>query len=266
MLIYGFITVAAGFVLWQIYVHTKNKNKEEEYELEKTKNEDEHKIKESEQKNNRYESMLDDMQAKQNEFFGMLMENQRQSDERLNNIITEMINTLKQPHVLTVEENKRMTRIDEEIDLFLEKTLVACDASRVSLVKYHNGGNDMLGNSILKMSMSNERCAAGVIHIMGAFQNQLRSFSTFLMRELNEKGMCFIEDIENIKNIDTSIYQYLKQIGVRAQYSIAIKSTKTETVIGYLSIEYANNEHINIDQVKHCLEDKKLKIEALLNL
>lgn len=210
--------------------------------------------------------MLDDMQTKQNEFFKMLMENQKKSDERLNKIIDEIIKSIKQPHVLTVEENKRMTRIDEEIDLFLEKTLVACDASRVCLVKYHNGGNDMLGNSILKMSMSNEKCAAGVIHIIGSFQNQLRSFSTFLIKELNSKGICFIEDVENINGIDNSIYQYLKQVGIRAQYCVAIKDIRTDTVIGYLSIEFAHNDHINIEQVKHCLEDKKLKIEALLNL
>ena len=159
-----------------------------------------------------------------------------------------------------------MTKIDEEIDVFLEKTLVACNASRVSLIKYHNGGNDMLGNSILKMSMSNEKCAAGVIHILGSFQNQLRSFSTLLVKELNEKGICFIEDIENIKNIDNSIYQYLKQIGIKAKYTIAITNIKTNCVIGYMSIDFANNEHIDLEQVKHCLQDKKLKIEALLNL
>ena len=33
-----------------------------------------------------------------------------------------------------------------------------------------------------------------------------------------------------------------------------------------MSIDFANNEHIDIEQVKHCLQDKKLKIEALLNL
>ena len=105
---------------------------------------------------------------------------------RYDKIIEQILEAVRQPHILTTEENNRMTKIDEEIDIFLEKTLVACNASRVSLIKYHNGGNDMLGNSILKMSMSNEKCAAGVFHILGSFQNQLRSFSTLLVKELNE--------------------------------------------------------------------------------
>ena len=50
------------------------------------------------------------------------------------------------------------------------------------------------------------------------------------------------------------------------KYAIAITNIKTNCVIGYMSIDFANNEHIDIEQVKHCLKDKKLKIEALLNL
>ena len=263
---FGFITVAAGFVMWQIYNYIKHRNDLDAKEIDKKQQQDKNEIKNEELKTDRYEKMLDDMQTKQNDFYNLLMENQKRSDERFDKIIEQIIETVKQPHILTTEENNRMTKIDEEIDIFLEKTLVACNASRVSLIKYHNGGNDMLGNSILKMSMSNEKCAAGIIHILGSFQNQLRSFSTLLVKELNEKGICFIEDIENIKNIDNSIYQYLKQIGIKAKYAIAITNIKTNCVIGYMSIDFASNEHIDIEQVKHCLQDKKLKIEALLNL
>ena len=87
--------------------------------------------------------MLDDMQTKKNDFYNLLKENKKRSDERFDKIIEQIIETVKQPDILTTEENNRMTKIDEEIDIFLEKTLVACNASRVSLIKYHNGGNDM---------------------------------------------------------------------------------------------------------------------------
>ena len=189
---FGFITVAAGFVMWQIYNYIKHRNNLDAKEVDKKEQQNKNEIKNEELKTDRYEKMLDDMQTKQNDFYNLLMENQKRSDERYDKIIEQIIETIKQPHILTTEENNRMTKIDEEIDIFLEKTLVACNASRVSLIKYHNGGNDMLGNSILKMSMSNEKCAAGVIHILGSFQNQLRSFSTLLVKELNEKEICFI--------------------------------------------------------------------------
>ena len=209
---FGFITVAAGFVMWQIYNYIKHRNDLDAKEIDKKQQQDKNEIKNEELKTDRYEKMLDDMQTKQNDFYNLLMENQKRSDERFDKIIEQIIETVKQPHILTTEENNRMTKIDGEIDIFLEKTLVACNASRVSLIKYHNGGNDMLGNSILKMSMSNEKCAAGIIHILGSFQNQLRSFSTLLVKELNEKGLCFIEDIENIKNSYIAFKQILKQI------------------------------------------------------
>lgn len=256
---FGFITVAAAIVIKQVLQNDKHTDNRKKHNAER-QDKIEDKI------DNRYESLLDDMKNKQDTFYTLLIENQKRADERYDDLIKKMIECSQKPHVLSAEEDRRMTRIDEEIDLFLEKTVVACNASRVSLVKYHNGGNDMLGNSILKMTMSNERCAAGVIHIQQNCQNQLRSFSTFLIKELNDKGICFIEDVENIKNLDNSLYQYMKQIGVEAKYTIAINDTKNNSVIGYLSIDFINNEHVDIEQVKHCLNDKKLKIEALLNL
>ena len=138
-----------------------------------------------------------------------------------------------------------MTKIDEEIDLFLDKALNASNASRVDLVKYHNGGNDMLGNSILKMSMSNEKCAAGVIHLINSFQNQLRSSFTYWVKELNEKGYCFIKDIEDIKEKDNSIYQYMKQTGVKAKYGVAITNNSTGVVIGYLCMDFLNKDDVD---------------------
>lgn len=214
----------------------------------------------------RYDELLDNLEEKTNDLYNILLENKNASEDRYQELIDRILNGINQPHVLSSEENKRMTKIDEEIDIFLERTLAICNASRVSLVKFHNGGNDMLGNSILKMSMSNEKCAAGVTHNISSFQNQLRSFSTFLIKELNEKGLCFIEDYENIKEIDTSLYEYLNQIGTKAYFAKAIRNIKDNTVIGFISIEYVNNEHIDIKQVKHCLNDKQLKIEAVLNL
>ena len=58
----------------------------------------------------------------------------------------------------------------------------------------------------------------------------------------------------------------MKQCGIKAKYGMAIKNTSTGSVIGYLCMDFINKNDIDIEQVKHCLNDKKLKIEALLNL
>ena len=73
-------------------------------------------------------------------------------------------------------------------------------------------------------------------------------------------------DVETLENLDGSLYQYLKQTGVKATYAVAIKNTKTDNVIGFLVADYLSREDVNIEQIQHCLNDKKLKIEALLNL
>ena len=245
---FGFMTVAAAIVIWQIVQHSKN-NQNKEGMIDKN-----------------YEDMINDVKEKQNKFYEMLLENQKKNDERYQKMIDKVLELIQKPHLLSEKENDRMTKIDGEIDQFLAGALENTNSSRVSLIKYHNGGNDMLGNSILKMSMSNEKCAAGVIHILHNCQNQLRTFSTYLMNELNEKKYCFIEDVENLKDVDNSLYQFMKQLGIKAKFMKAITDIKNGVVIGYISIDYANNEHIDLDKVQHSLEDNRMKIEALLNL
>lgn len=255
----GFIILCAGFVLWELHDMYINKKKKDVSVSSR--------VKEMEDKRQkRYDELLDNLEKKTDDLYDILLEGQKESDKRYQELVNKVLNDARQPHILSEEENKRMTKIDEEIDLFLDRALNASNASRVDLVKYHNGGNDMLGNSILKMSMSNEKCAAGVIHLINSFQNQLRSSFAYWIKELNEKGYCFIEDIEDIKNIDNSIYQYMKQTGVKAKYGVAITNNATGVVIGYLCMDFLNKDDVNLEQVKYCLDDKRKKIETLLNL
>lgn len=255
----GFIILCAGFVLWELhdmYVNKKHKDASVSKRVIEMEN----------KRQARYDEMLDNLEKKTDDLYNLLVEKEKRADEKYDNLLHDFLNEMRKPHILTEEENDRMTKIDEDIDVLLEKALNANNASRVHLVKYHNGGNDMLGNSILKMSMSNEKCAAGVAHIMNSFQNQLRSAFTYWIKELNEKGYCYIEDAESMDGVDNSIYQYMKQTGVKAKYGIAIKNDKTGAVIGYLCIDFSSKDNVNIDQIESCLRDKKNKIETLLTI
>lgn len=255
----GFLALCAGFVLWQLRDMYLTKKKKETSVSSR--------VKEMEDKRQkRYDELLDDLEKKVDKFYEILLENQKETQAKYERLVEKVISDANKPHILSDDENKRMTKIDEEINLFLEKALASTKASRLSLVKYHNGGNDMLGNSILKMSMSNEKCSAGVLHLMNNFQNQLRSAFTYWIKELDDKGFCFVDDVATLESLDGSLYQYLKQAGVKATYAIAIKNTKTDNVIGFLVADYLSKEDVNIEQIQHCLNDKKLKIEALLNL
>ena len=255
----GFMVLCAGFVLWELKdMYTQKKKKDSSVTS---------RVKEMEDKRQkRYDELLDDLEKKVDKFYEILLENQKDTQAKYERLVDKVIRDANKPHILSEDENKRVTKIDEEINLFLEKALTSTKASRISLVKYHNGGNDMLGNSILKMSMSNEKCAAGVVHLMNNFQNQLRSAFIYWIKELDGKGFCYVDDISSLETLDGSLYQYLKQAGVKATYSVAIKNTKTDAVIGFLVADYFSKEDVDIEQINHCLNDKKLKIEALLNL
>ena len=58
----------------------------------------------------------------------------------------------------------------------------------------------------------------------------------------------------------------MKQTGVKAKYGVAITNNATGVVIGYLCMDFLNKDDVNLEQVKHCLDDKRKKIETLLNL
>lgn len=255
----GFIVLCAGFVLWEVHdLYMERKKKDASESLKNDKLED--------KKEKRYDEMLDNLQEKTDELYNILLEGQKETDKRYQELVDKILNGIKQPHILSEEENNKMTKMDEEIDLLLGRALQASNASRVHLVKYHNGGNDMLGNSILKMSMSNEICAAGIEHITNSFQNQLRSSFSYWVKELNETGVCYIKDIEDIKSVDDSIYQYMEQTGVKAKFGIAIRNNITNIVIGYICMDFLNKADVNLEQITHCLDDKRKKIETLLNL
>lgn len=254
----GFIVLSAGLILffvWDMYHSKKTKEKQTTARV----------IKMEDGRQQQYEELIKNLQTKTEEFYSMLKRDRAEMEEKYDKLVQQIIEQIKVPHVLSKEENEKMTKIDDEINFFLDRVLQICKASRVCLIKYHNGGVDMNGNSILKMSITNEKCAAGVLPIQGNFQNQLRSAFAYWVKQLNDNGYCFIHNIDTIETVDNSMYQYMKQVGTKAKFGISIQS-RDKVPIGYLTIDFMSIDDINLEQVKHCLEDKKIKIETLMNL
>ena len=100
---------------------------------------------------------------------------------------------------------------------------------------------------------------------MQEFQNYFRSFLPYWIHQLDEKGKCYIDDIEDIKNIDANSYEYFKNRGVQAKYGIAVKNAEGYS-IGFICIEYLDKNDVNKEQIEKCLLDKQIKIGTLLNL
>ena len=185
---------------------------------------------------------------------------QEQNDLLVNEIVKGVVG-----HTLSNEENIMLTQVESQINDCLKRVQQSTNASRVSLVRYHNGNKGMDGLSFLKMSMTNECVKIGIQPIMQESQNYFRSFLPYWTHQLDKEGKCYIDDVENIKDIDANLYEYLKSRGVQSKYGIAIKNSEGYP-IGFICIEYLDKNDVNKPQVEKCLTDKQIKIETLLNL
>lgn len=165
----------------------------------------------------------------------------------------------------TPEENHRLTKVAEEIDKQLQEMLITTDASRCSLVQYHNGGKGVNRQSFLKMSMTNEQVQLGVKPIISTFRDQFRSALSFFTKEINDTGFCYIDNFEDMQGIDTSMYEFLRDRGVEAKYGMAIHN-KEGLIVGFVCIEYNKREKSRPDIVDRVFKDKQKVMETLLSL
>ena len=206
----------------------------------------------------RFDNMLKMIQE-QNRVF---QEQQLKNNEMLINNIVQGVTS----HVPSSEENTKLTRITEEIDKTLQQMLIYTDADRVDLVQYHNGGKGVNKQSFLKMSMTNEQVKIGVKPFMSEFKDQFRSVISYITKTLNEKGFCYINDAEEVKEADPGTYEFLLNRGIESKYCMAIHNTQDGSVIGFVCIEYIKKESAKPDLVDEVLKEKQKIFETLLNL
>lgn len=186
----------------------------------------------------------------------------KEERERYNQMVDDIITGVHNAH-LTPNESKNIAYIEKQINDTLNTILKETDASRVSIVKYHNGNKDMTGKSFLKMSMTNEVINIGVASMMTSFKDIFRSFLAYWCHEVEENGYCIIEDTEDIKEQDITLYQYLKTINVQAKYGMALKDNYNN-VIGILCIEFLDKDDFDVKKIKTSLDENFSKIETLI--
>ena len=206
----------------------------------------------------RFDTMLKMIQEQNRAF----QEQQLKNNEMLiNNIVQGVTN-----HVPSSEENTKLTRITEEIDKTLQQMLIYTNADRVDLVQYHNGGKGVNKQSFLKMSMTNEQVKVGVKPFMSEFKDQFRSVISYITKMLNEKGFCYIDNAEQVKEADPGTYEFLINRGIESKYCMAIHDAQENSVIAFVCIEYIKKENARPDLVDKALKEKQKVLETLLNL
>lgn len=171
------------------------------------------------------------------------------------------------PHTLTAEEDEKLSRVNDEINKILQQLLIKTGASRANLVQYHNGGKGKNNQSFLKMSMTNEVTNLGVKPVISEFKDQFRNVLAYFVKEIGEKGFCYIPDFEKIKATDYSMYEFLSDRGVQAKFGVAIHSDEgVNNVIGFVCLEFLDKTKADVKVIDEILKQKASSLETLLNL
>lgn len=170
-------------------------------------------------------------------------------------------------HVPSSDENEKLSKINNQIDGTLQAMLLATGASRVSLVQYHNGGKGVNRQSFLKMSMTNEQVQLGIVPFMTEFKDQFRSVLSYFITQLNNNGYCYIEDVEKVKDIDTSIYEFMKSRKIKSKFGYAVRNPEG-SVIAFLCIEFVEGASsiVDVDKIDQCFKEYHKIFDTLLNM
>ena len=179
-------------------------------------------------------------------------------------MIQDIVQGVTKKH-LTFEESKGLIQIDKQINDTINVILKETNASRVCIVKYHNGNKDMTGKSFLKMSMTNEVVNIGIAPMMQDFKDIFRSLLSYWCHELEEKEVCIIEDPEKVKNKDITMYQYLITRNIASKYGTVLKNNDGN-IIGFICIEYLDGNDFSLEKINKTMEKNLPKIQTLVSI
>lgn len=186
-------------------------------------------------------------------------------NEQNSAMLQQILHRVENGHVITSEEDKDISKVEKELEFYLNEILKETNANRVSIFRYHNGGKDYNGRSFLRMSMTNEVVKGGTALIQPQSQNLFRSMFFGLIHSLEDNDYDIIKDIEDIEEQDSGFFGYLKDFGIEAKYTMALHNNE-HSIVGFMTLDFAKKEDLNQEHLLSYLPEKKVKIETLLNL
>lgn len=222
---YGFFTVLMGFALWGIYalirskVRAREKREKQQLEIEAA------------------DALAKRQKAEEDA--RIKRERQRDADEnaRYDKLVKTLVEVVQRGPVHTVKEQEDDRRLHELIQHNLD-SIVSNGAVRAYYFTFHNGGRNVLGHGLLKMSVFAESVARGE-HIMGRYQSIPRSMFTFGYKKLDEEGDYYILNVDDVRETDQASYNFLTEHGAKAALFRAAKADDG-LIIGFVGAEFDN--------------------------
>lgn len=198
---------------------------------------------------------------KNQELITKVLENEQTQNKQLVNEIVNRVVT----HTPSAEENESLTKIQTLINDELKSLLISLKASRVALVQYHNGGHSVGKKSFLKMSVTNESFQVEENPLMTHLRDQFRTIFSEGMKLLDKNGEFIVDDLEKLKNVDNSMYAFMRERGDEQAFHVALHDSEG-MVIGYLLVLYSirNKNRGTTDDVMPKMRQTAKIIERLI--
>lgn len=252
----GFLGLCAVVVVTMFYQDHKNKQKHDR-EQEKVL---------SDNFNNMNEKITDltNQIQKQNDLLIQRQEEHYQNEnERANELIKSIVNGVAY-HVPSPEEEAKLGEINNKIEKTLQMLREDTNASRASIVQYHNGGKGINKQAFLRMSMTNEQVKLSVKPIISKFKDQYRTSLAYIVNNLQKHNKCFIENIEDLKNKDINTYEFMQNYDINSIYCKAVRN-KYNNVIAFISLEFDGKDKADLALINDAFDKYENIITEELN-
>lgn len=150
-----------------------------------------------------------------------------------------------------------------KIQILLYHILRSFNADRVSIYEFHNGGKNLQGIEFKKSSNTYEAVELEVKPIIKEMQNLPISINPLWSKLLANREPIIVSSVENLD--DDFLKSYLEAQCIKAYYSILLLDYDSSP-IGFISLEFYNNERMMSDKEYNEFENISIKISTLINI
>lgn len=158
---------------------------------------------------------------------------------------------------ITVDDIRRYGQVQE----ILTTIRNSCDADRVQILQFHNGGKFLDGSSMKRMSVTHESCSYGVAY---EYMHMQAVLATLLWEkiEMVKKDEPQIHIVKNLS--ESTLRTYCRSKGTEAFAVLPIR--KDTLVIGFVNLDWLDEETIPSNSIEFAtiLEEQRNYIELQL--
>lgn len=145
------------------------------------------------------------------------------------------------------EKLPKQNTLDMEIIDKMEYVKEILNADRIHVYEFHNGDNWSDHRPAYKFSCTYEVFKAGNKPIQNECIGLLTNCMPLFVDKIIKENKFVCEDLEDLKDIMPSTYNFKKSINVKSFYDVAIKN-KDGKVIGFVAIHWFKKSNVKIDE------------------